>query len=164
RFLSTFFCYLFEELHINDDYCNFIHIKDLDKCVFETISNNGDYIYQFNRGLLPYFDFFQIKQTIIYDYSCMDSRFFGVRVLVEHQIGYDLCSSSKTTTPCLETNNVIMAKLLSFDFTEEEAKRIWTIGTWLSDLATRCTNRDLPPNKIYCRRPGQVNTYRRAVR
>ncbi|CAF2834824.1 unnamed protein product [Rotaria sp. Silwood2] len=152
------------QLHINDDYCNFIHIKDLDKCVFETISNNGDYIYQFNRGLLPYFDFFQIKQTIIYDYSCMDSRFFGVRVLVEHQIGYDLCSSSKTTTPCLETNNVIMAKLLSFDFTEEEAKRIWTIGTWLSDLATRCTNRDLPPNKIYCRRPGQVNTYRRAVR
>ncbi|CAF1243820.1 unnamed protein product [Rotaria sordida] len=153
-----------EELHINDDYCNFIHIKDLNQCVFETKSNNGDLIYQFNRNLLPYFDFFQIKQTIIYDYSCMDSRFFGLRVLIEHQTGYDLCSSSKTTTPCLETNNVIMAKLLSFDFTEDEAKRIWTIGTWLSDLATQCTNQDLPNNKIVCRRPGQMNSYRHTVR
>ncbi|CAF1131362.1 unnamed protein product [Rotaria sordida] len=153
-----------EELHINDDYCNFIHIKDLNQCVFETKSNNGNLIYQFNRNLLPYFDFFQIKQTIIYDYSCMDSRFFGLRVLIEHQTGYDLCSSSKTTTPCLETNNVIMAKLLSFDFTEDEAKRIWTIGTWLSDLATQCTNQDLPNNKIVCRRPGQMNSYRHTVR
>jgi len=153
-----------EELHINDDYCNFIHIKDLDQCVFETRSNTGEYIYQFNRALLRYFDFFQIKYTNIYDYSCMDSRFFGVRVLIEHQIGYDLCSSSKTTTPCLQTNNVIMAKLLSFDFTEDEAKRIWTIGTWLSDLATRCTHRNLPANKIFSRQPGQVTSYRRIVR
>jgi hypothetical protein len=153
-----------EELHINDDYCDFLHIKDLNQCVFETISNNGEFTYQFNRGLLPYFDFFQIKQTNIYDYSCMDSRFFGVRLLVEHQIGYDLCSSAKTTTPCVETNNVIMAKLVSSDFTEEEAKRIWTIGIWLSDLATQCTNRDLPTNKIYCRRPGQATSYRRTVR
>jgi hypothetical protein len=153
-----------EELHINDDYCNFIQIKDLDQCVFETKSNNNEFIYQFNRSLLPYFDFFQIKQTNIYEYSCMDSRFFGVKILIEHQNGYDLSSSSKTTTPCLQTTNVIMAKLLSFDFTEEEAKRIWTIGIWLSDLATRCTNRDLPPNKILCRRPGQVTSYRRTVR
>jgi len=153
-----------EELHINDEYCNFLQIKDLDQCVFETKSNNNEFIYQFNRSLLPYFDFFQIKQTNIYEYSCMDSRFFGVKVLIEHQNGYDLSSSSKTTTPCLQTTNVIMAKLLSFDFTAEEAKRIWTIGIWLSDLATRCTNRDLPPNKILCRRPGQVTSYRRTVR
>jgi len=153
-----------EELHINDDYCNFLNIKDLDQCVFETKSNNGESIYQFNRSLLRYFDFFQIKQTNIYEYSCMDSRFFGVKVLIEHQNGYDLSSSSKTTTPCLQTTNVIMAKLLSFDFTAEEAKRIWTIGIWLSDLATRCTNRDLPPNKILSRRPGEVTSYRRTVR
>ncbi|CAF0764260.1 unnamed protein product [Adineta steineri] len=153
-----------EELHINDDYCDFIHIKDLDQCVFETISPTGEYVYQFNRRLLPYFDFFQIKQTNIYDYSCMDSRFFGLRVLIEHQTGYDLCSSAKTTTPCLQTNNVIMAKLLSLDFTEDEAKRIWTIGLWLSDLATRCTSRDLPANKIFCRQPGSITSYRRIVR
>lgn len=154
-----------EELHINDDYCNFLHIKDLEQCVFETKSNTGEFIYQFNRSLLPYFDFFQIKQTNIYEYSCVDSRFFGVKVLIEHQKGYDLSSSSKTTTPCLQTNNIIMAKLLSCDFTEEEeAKRIWTIGTWLSDLATRCTHRDLPANKIISRPPGQATPYRRTVR
>jgi hypothetical protein len=154
-----------EELHINDEYCRFLQIKDLEQCVFETVSNNGEFIYQFNRSLLPYFDFFQIKQTNIYEYSCMDSRFFGVKVLIEHQNGYDLSSSSKTTTPCLQTTNVIMAKLHSFDFTqEEEAKRVWTIGTWLSDLATRCTNRDLPANKIFSRRPGQATSYRRTVR
>jgi hypothetical protein len=153
-----------EELHINDDYCNFINIKDLDRCVFETKSNNNEFIYQFKQSLLPYFDFFQIKQTNMYEYSCMDNRFFGVKVLIEQQIGYDLCSSSKTTTPCVQTTNVIMAKLLSFDFTEDEAKRIWTIGTWLSHLATRCTNPNLPPNKIFCRPPGQVTSYRRTVR
>jgi hypothetical protein len=153
-----------EELHINDDYCDFLHIKNLENCVFETISNTGQFIYHFNRNLLPFFDFFQIKQTRIYDYSCMDSRFFGVRVLIEQQTGYDLSSSSKTTTPCLQTNNVIMAKLLSNDFTEEEAKRIWTIGAWLSDLATRCTNLCLPANKIFCRRPGRITTNRRLVR
>ncbi|CAF3683975.1 unnamed protein product [Rotaria sp. Silwood1] len=155
-----------EELHINDDYCNFIHIKDLDQCVFETQSKSGDIIYQFNRNLLSYFDFFQIKETFIYDYSCMDSRFFGVRIIIENQTGYDLCSSSKTTTPCLQTNNVIMAKLHSLNFIEEEeAKRIWIIGTWLSNLATQCTNRNFPTNKIYCRQPGQIhNSYRHTVR
>jgi hypothetical protein len=94
----------------------------------------------------------------------MDSRFFGMKILIEQQTGYDLSSSAKTTTPCLKTNNVIMAKLLSNDFTEEEAKRIWTIGEWLSDLATRCTNRYLPANKIFCRRPGRITTNRRLVR
>ncbi|UJR15232.1 hypothetical protein I4U23_002188 [Adineta vaga] len=153
-----------EELHINDEYCDFIHIKDLEQCVFETKSNTGEYVYQFNRGLVSYFDFFQIKQTNTYDYSCMDSRFFGLRVSIEHQIGYDLCTRSKTTTPCLQTTNVIMAKLLSYDFTGEEAKRIWTIGMWLSDLATRCTNQQLPLNKILCRPPGQTSIYRRSVR
>ena len=137
-----------EELHIHDDYCNFIQIKDLNQCVSEIISNNGNLIYQFNRAFLPYFDYFQIKQTRIYDYSCIDSRFFGVRILIENQIGYDLCSGSKAITPCLQTENVIRAKLLSSDFTGEEAKRILTIGTWLSDLATRCTDRNLPPNKM----------------
>ncbi|CAF1499020.1 unnamed protein product [Adineta steineri] len=136
-----------EELHINDGYCDFLHIKDLENCVFETISCNGQFIYHFNRHLVPYFDFFQIKQTRTFDYSC-----------------YDLNSSAKTTTPCLQTNNVILAKLLSNTFTEEEAKRIWTIGAWLSDLSTRCTNRFLPANKISCRRPGRTTTHRRAVR
>lgn len=153
-----------EELHINDDYCNFLRAKDLDQCVFETISTNGDFVYQFNRGLLPYFDFFQIKQTHVYDYSCMDSRFFGVKVLIEHQTGYDLCSGSKTKTPCVQTKNVVMAKLISFDFTEDEAQRIWTIGTWLSDLATQCTDSNLPANKIVSRQPEQVTSYRRTVR
>ncbi|CAF0951987.1 unnamed protein product [Adineta steineri] len=153
-----------EELHINDGYCDFLHIKDLENCVFETISCNGQFIYHFNRHLVPYFDFFQIKQTRTFDYSCMDSRFFGVRILIEQQTGYDLNSSAKTTTPCLQTNNVILAKLLSNTFTEEEAKRIWTIGAWLSDLSTRCTNRFLPANKISCRRPGRTTTHRRAVR
>ncbi|CAF1039682.1 unnamed protein product [Adineta ricciae] len=154
-----------EELHINDDYCDFLHIKDLEQCVFETKSNSGEYVYQFNRGLLPYFDFFQIKQTNTYDYSCIDSRFFGLRVSIEHQIGYDLTSNSRATIPCLQTTNVIMAKLVSYDFTEAEAKRIWFIGMWLSDLATRCTTRDLPPNKIVCRPPaGQTSIYRRSVR
>jgi hypothetical protein len=154
-----------EELHINDEYCNFLHIKDLEQCVFETVSNTGQLVYQFNRSLLPYFDFFQIKQTNVYEYSCMDSRFFGVKVLIEHQNGYDLSSSSKTTTPCLQTTNVIMAKLNSLDFTdEEEAKRILTIGNWLSNLATQCTNRDLPANKIFCRPPGQATSYRKTVR
>lgn len=132
-----------EELHINDDECNFLHAKDLDQCVFETHSaTDGQPIYQFSRRLLPYFDFFQIKQTNTFDYSCVNSRFFGVRIIVEHQSGYDLRASSKTTTPCLQTSNVIMAKLLSFDFTDEEARRIWTIGAWLSDVATRCTVRE----------------------
>ena len=154
-----------EELHINDEYCNFLQIKDLEQCVFENVSSNGEMIYQFSRALLPYFDFFQIKQTNIYEYSCMDSRFFGVKIFIEHQTGYDLSSSSKTTTPCLQTNNVIMAKLLSSNSDdEEEAQRIWTVGIWLSDLATRCTHRDLPPNKIFCRRPGQAKPYRRTVR
>jgi hypothetical protein len=94
----------------------------------------------------------------------MDSRFFGVRILIEQQTGYDLSSNTKTTTPCLQTNNVIMAKLLSHDFTEDEAKRIWTIGAWLSDLATRCTNQCLPTKKIFCRRPRRINTNRQSVR
>ncbi|UJR31446.1 hypothetical protein I4U23_018939 [Adineta vaga] len=153
-----------EELHINDEYCDFLQIKDLENCVFETISPTGQVIFQFNRYLLPYFDFFQIKQTRTYDYSCMDSRFFGVRISIEQQTGYDLNLSSKTTTPCLHTNNVIMAKLLSNEFTQEEANRIWTIGIWLSDLATKCTNRSLPTNKIFCRRPGRPTTYRRIVK
>ena len=153
-----------EELHINDEYCNFIQIKDLEQCVFETISQTGEMIYQFNRSLLPYFDFFQIKQTNIYEYSCMDSRFFGVKIFIEHQTGYDLSSSSKTTTPCLQTKNVVMAKLLSADFgEEEEAQRIWTIGNWLSDLAKQSTHRNLPPNKIFCRRPGQFKAPRRTM-
>jgi hypothetical protein len=142
-----------DELHINDDYCDFLHIKNLENCVYESLSNNGQFIYHFNRNLLPYFDFFQIKQTRTYDYSCMDSRFFGVRILIEQQTGYDLSSNTKTTTPCLQTNNVIMAKLLSNDFTKDEAQRIWIIGQWLSDLATRCTNRNLPVKKIFCRQP-----------
>jgi len=153
-----------EELHINDDYCDFLRIKNLDQCVFESQSMNGKYTYQFNRSLLPYFDFFQIKQTIIYEYSCMDSRFFGVKVFVEHQTGYDLNSSSKTTTPCLQTNNVIWAKLVSVDLTDDEAERIWFIGYWLSELARECTNRNLPTNKIICRPPGQATSYRRTVR
>ena len=145
-----------EELHINDDYCDFLHIKDLENCVFETIAYNGQPVYHFNRKLVPYFDFFQIKQTRTYDYSCMDSRFFGVKILIEQQTGYDLSSMTKTTTPCLQTSDVITAKLLSNDFTEEEAKRIWIIGEWLSDLATRCTNGYLPTNKIFCRQPKRV--------
>ncbi|CAF1013942.1 unnamed protein product [Adineta ricciae] len=153
-----------EELHINDEYCDFLQIKDLENCVIETISSTGQVVYQFNRYLLPYFDFFQIKQTRSYDYSCMDSRFFNVRILIEQQTGYDLNSSSKTTTPCLQTNNVIMAKLLTNVFTEEEANRIWTIGIWLSDLATKCTNRSLPLNKMFCRRPGRPTAYRRIIR
>ena len=154
-----------EELHINDEYCHFLQIKDLEQSVFETTSNNGELIYQFSRSLLPYFDFFQIKQTTIYEYSCIDSRFFGVKVLIENQNGYDLSSGSKTTTPCLQTENVIMAKFLSLDFTEEEeAKRVWTVGRWLSNLATRSTNRNLPANKIISRRPSQTTNYRRTVR
>jgi hypothetical protein len=153
-----------EELHINDQYCDFLHIKDLENCAFETISSNGQLIYRFNRHLAPFFDFFQIKQTQTYDYSCVDSRFFGVRILIEQQTGYDLNSSLTTTTPCLQTNNVIMAKLLTNDFTEEEAQRIWTIGAWLSDLATRCTNRSLPANKIVSRRPARTIKYRHLVR
>jgi hypothetical protein len=153
-----------EELHINDDYCNFLHIKDLEKCVFESLAYDGQFIYHFNRNLVPFFDFFQIKQTRSYNYSCMDSRFFGVKILIEQQTGYDLSSNAKTTTPCLQTNNVITAKLLSNDFSEDEAKRIWIIGAWLSDLATNCTNRCLPANKIFCRRPGRVPTYRYLVR
>ena len=150
-----------EELHINDEYCDFLHIKDLENCVSETISSGGQVVYQFNRHLLPFFDFFQIKQTRTYDYSCMDSRFFGVRILIEQQTGYDLNSSPRTTTPCVQTSNVIMAKLLSKDNTEQEAERVWTIGVWLSDLATRCTNQCLSANKTFCRRPGRPTAYRR---
>lgn len=153
-----------EELHINDDYCNFLPIKILEYCIFETVTNSGQFIYNFNQNLLPFFDFFQIKQTRTYDYSCMDSRFFGVKISIEQQTGYDLTSSSKTTTPCLQTNNVIMAKLLSNDFTEEEVKRIWFISTWLSDLATKCTNPSLPANKVFCRRPTRITLNRRQVR
>ena len=153
-----------EELHINDEYCDFLQIKDLDQCVFETRSTQGQTIYQFNRRLLPYFDFFQIKQTDAYEYSCIDSRFFGVRILVEEQTGYDLHSSSKTTIPCLQTKNVIMARLLGNDVSEEEAHRIWTIGIWLSELATRCINPNLPTNQIYSRCPGALTSSRRAVR
>ncbi|CAF3114679.1 unnamed protein product [Rotaria socialis] len=153
-----------EELHINDDYCNFIRIKNLNQCVCEKQTQSGQKIYQFNRNLLRYFDFFQIKQTIVYDYACINSRFFGVRVLIEHQIGYDLCTNSRTQTPCLKTNNVVMAKLVSSEFSEAEAKRIWMIGTWLSDLATRCTRSDLPCSKIFCRQPSQTPTCRRVVR
>ena len=94
------------------------------------------------------FNLLQIKQTNNYDYSCVDSRFFGVQVSVEHQIGYDRCTNSKVTIPCLQTNNVIGAKLLSSYPTEEEAKRILTIGIWLSDLATRCTQRDFSSKNI----------------
>jgi hypothetical protein len=153
-----------EELHINDDDCDFLKIRDLDQCVFETRSTQGRLIYQFNRHLLPYFDFFQIKQTNIYEYSCMDSRFFGVRVLVEEQTGYDLHSSAKTTIPCLQTKNVIMARVLANDVSEEEAQRIWVIGMWLSDLATRCINPNLPSNPIYSRCPGAITSARRTVR
>lgn len=153
-----------EELHINDEYCDFLHIKDLENCVLETIAPTGQVVYQFNRHLLPFFDFFQIKQTRTYDYSCMDSRFFGVKILIEQQTGYDLNSSPRTTTPCLQTSNVLTAKMLSEDSTEQEAKRIWTIGTWLSDLASRCTSRALPANKTFCRRPGRPTAYRHIVR
>lgn len=153
-----------EELHVNDEHCDFLHAKDLEQCVFETTSHTGEPVYQFARGLLPFFDFFQIKQTNTYDYSCVDSRFFGLRVSIEHQVGYDRCMHAKSTAPCLQTNNVIMAKLLSFDFTDDEAQRIWSIGTWLSELATRCTNRDLPPNQIVCRPPNPRPAYRRTVR
>ena len=153
-----------EELHINDDDCNFLHIKDLENCMLETISSNGQFIYHFNRNLIPFLDFFQIKQTRSFNYSCMDSRFFGVKILIEQQTGYDLNSTAKTTIPCLQTNNVITAKLLTNDFTQEEAQRIWTIGAWLSDLATKCTNRSLPANRIFCRRPGRTVTHQHRVR
>lgn len=153
-----------EELHINDEYCNFLRVKNLNQCVMEKKAKSGQLIYQFNRNLLRYFDFFQIKKTLVYDYACMDSRFFGVRIMIENQTGYDLCPRTRTQTPCLKTSNVIMAKLATNDFTEAEAKRIWTIGLWLSDLATRCTHPGLPSNKIYCRRPSQPPTYRRLVR
>lgn len=154
-----------EELHINDDYCNFLQIKDLENCVFEHLSAQGDCIFQFNRNLLNFFDFFQIKQTRTYEYSCVDSRFFGVRIVIEHQTGYDMNSHARTTTPCLQTNNVIIAKLLSHDFIDDEAKRIWFIGQWLSDLATQCTNSNLPMNKNFCRRPRRMlHATRRTVR
>ena len=76
-----------------------------------------------------------------------------MKILIEHQTGYDLNSNARTTTPCLQTNNVIIAKLLSNDFSQDEAQRIWTIGAWLSDLATKCTNQYLPMNKTFSRRP-----------
>lgn len=153
-----------EELHINDDECDFLSIKSLEQCVFETQSPLGEPIYQFSRSLLPYFDFFQVKRTNIYEYSCVDSRFFGLKIQIEQQTGYDLNGSSKTTRPCLETKNVIMAKLISYAFTDEEAERIWMVGLWLSDLAQCCTHRDRPDNKTYSRCPGQVKLYQHSVR
>lgn len=154
-----------EELHINDDYCDFLQIKDLERCVFEHVCDRKHLTYRFNRHLLPYFDFFQIKQTQIYHYSCIDSRFFGVRIFLEEQTGYDLSSGTAiTTTPCLRTSNVLMAKLLAANNSDEEARRIWNIGKWMSDLATRCTNQALPANQIYSRRPKRVTNYRRTVR
>lgn len=153
-----------EELHINDEYCDFLSIRSLDQCVFETENDRGEPVYQFSRQLLPYFDFFQVKQTTNYTYSCMDSRFFRVKVCLEQQTGYDLNSSSKTTTPCLETKNIIMAKLISYEFTEEEAQRIWFVGQWLSDLAKKCTSRNLPSNVTYSRCPGRAKLYRKSVR
>ena len=154
-----------EELHINDEYCHFLQIKDLEKCVYEHVSDQKPSTYRFSRHLLPYFDFFQIKQTHIYHYSCIDSRFFGVRILLEEQTGYDLSSgAATTTTPCLQTSNVLMAKLLAQSKSEEEGRRIWNIGKWMSDLATRCTHQALPANQIYSRRPKHITNYRRTVR
>ena len=143
-----------EELHLNDEYCDFLQAKSLDRCVWRRVARDGHAVYGFNRHVLPYFDFFQIKRSQTYVYSCVNSRFFGVRVILEHQTGYDLnAAKTTTTTPYLQTTNVIMAKLFSLDASEHEARRIWSIGQWLSDLATRCTSNRLPVNEALYRMP-----------
>lgn len=155
-----------EELHINDEFCNFLQIKDLEQCVQERVSPSGQTTYQFNRHLLPYFDFFQIKQCQIYHYSCIDSQYFGVKIFVERQIGYDLSSkkSNSTSSPCLQTNDVIMAKLILNHLNEDEARRVWNLGHWLSSLASQCTSRSFPENKTFSRRPKHLNAQRKLVR
>ena len=133
-----------EELDLNDELSRFLDRKTFDHCMVENYSDRGQPIYHFHPQLMPFFDFFQIKQTRTFDYSCMDSRFFGLRIVIEHQMGYDFTCNSTASIPCLQTANVIMAKLLSHQCTKDEAKRIWSIGQWLSELATRCTNRTDP--------------------
>ncbi|CAF1647747.1 unnamed protein product, partial [Didymodactylos carnosus] len=116
-----------EELNLNDNSCNFLHKLDLINCVYETMNKNGSYV--FNRQLTNYFDYFQVKTTRTYDYSCMNSDFFGVKIIIENQQGYDLDINSKTLmahTPYIKTQNVILAKIndVKIDYDIDDIKRI----------------------------------------
>lgn len=99
----------------------------------------GETTYRFATGLRKYFDFFQVKSIICYEYSCIEYRFFGLKVFVEDQRGYDVLSICQTRTPLLETENVLVAKVVLNELNENEAKRIFSMGIFLSDLATRCS-------------------------